>query len=131
MESAESLYMNTGNPGEAELFRRLVDCLECERKHLMESNIEGLWAVMEDKKGIVEAIEAIPAEERGREPEVSRLKDEIRQRTKENTAFVRESLEFFNELIDILAGGRVQSRGYRPSGSGSSEARPPLYQRKV
>ncbi len=131
MQTSERIKECGHTGGDADLFRGLVDCLERERKHLKEIDVEALWAVMEEKKRIIEALSAIPDEERAPDAETSRLKEEIRRRTEENIGFIKESLSFFDELIAILAGGEPETRGYRPGGSGRLGTRPLLYKREA
>jgi len=132
------------------LLRDLQACLERERESLLEVNVPDLWTIMEEKQGILEAIEGLgPAD--GASPdgrghrgpgdgavpnstlriEMDRLKEDIRFRARENAEFIRGSLAVFDELISRIAGTGRDDQTYRPSGSAPRAHRDPIYRRKV
>lgn len=151
MES--SLQMIEGSyRRKASLFKELVNCLDLERDNLINLNIEGLWSLMEEKQGILLSIEDegeqikkimekdypdqdVP--EPGRRPimelsqKIADLKEDIKVRVKENVTFIRESLDFFDEIISIFAnGGRVE-HSYRPTRKGQRGLSTLIYHREV
>ncbi|MFO7783495.1 MAG: hypothetical protein ACQET7_01230 [Thermodesulfobacteriota bacterium] len=117
------------------LLQDLVDCLGKERESLLEINVTGLWAVMEEKQAILEAIEELPAAAYSTPPplrsEIDRLKEEIRHRTRENTEFTRSSLAVFDEFISRITGTGRDDQTYRPPGEEHRVQRSPIYRRKV
>ncbi len=120
------------------LLQDLVGCLDKERESLLEINVTELWAVMEEKQAILEAIEelpAVPAEKSSTPPsirsEINRLKEEIRNRARENTEFTRSSLAVFDEIISRITGTGKDDQTYRPPGEEHRAQRSPLYHREV
>lgn len=134
------------------LFKELINCLDLERDDLINLNIENLWSLMEKKQRILVSIEDegkqiknimekncpdqdIP--ERGGRPimeltqKIADLKEEIKVRVKENVTFIRESLDFFDEIISIFAkGGRVE-HSYRPTRKGQKTLSALIYHKEV
>ena len=151
--------METGNlafegPPEqqVQLLQELVHCLDRERQVLIDLDIPALWGVVDEKHGILQAIEALPTEgsreaasaEKGSEnlaPDVptkassarkiDRLKEEIRERALENAAFIQDSLLFVDKLIGLFAGDPAEVETYRPHGEESRARRAPIYRREV
>jgi hypothetical protein len=126
--------------------------MERERESLMTVNVPDLWAIMEEKHAILEAIQALdplsdesadPSGDRGNTEgpeysqasasnrEVDRLKEEIRSRARENAEFVQGSLAVFDELISRLAGMAGGEEAYGPHGSTRRTPRSPMYRREV
>ena len=134
------------------LFKELINCLDLERDDLINLNIENLWSLMEKKQRILVSIEDegkqikkimeknypdqdIP--ERGGRPitelsqKIADLKEEIKVRVKENVTFIRESLDFFDEIISIFAkSGRVE-HSYRPTRKGQKTLSALIYHKEV
>ena len=134
------------------LFKELINCLDLERDNLINPNIKNLWSLMEEKQRILISIEDegkqikkimeknypdqdIP--ERGGRPitelsqKIADLKEEIKVRVKENVTFIRESLDFFDEIISIFAkGGRVEN-SYRPTRKGQKTLSALIYHKEV
>jgi hypothetical protein len=132
------------------LFKDLVDCLKREREILTDLNVQNLWAVLEEKQGILHALEALPFREAGSGSQgehgkadplrleahasaltVDRLKEEIRERTRENADFIRDSLQFVDELVALVAGAPSDNGVYGPNGEESRAHRARLYGREV
>ena len=133
------------------LLRDLRDCLEKERKCLLEVNVSDLWTVMEEKQGILQAMEDLQPHPEGSRSgdeggerdapvsppspalrsEMNHLKEEIRSRSRENVEFIRGSLAVFDELISRIAGVVKDSQTYKPQGSGTRAPRHSIYRRKV
>ncbi len=134
------------------LLESLVDCLDRERRVLCDPNIQALWEVVEEKHGILQAIENLSPDhdagaqageteaggesstlEGGASPDrrTNLLKEQIRERARENAAIVRDSLEFVNELVALITGGPGESGTYSPLGSGNRAQGHRVYQREV
>jgi flagellar biosynthesis/type III secretory pathway chaperone len=133
------------------LLRDLRDCLEKERKCLIEVNVSDLWAVMEEKQGLLQAMEdlrPLPEKTRNGEEggerdasapppapalrsEMDHLKEEIRFRSRENAEFIRGSMAVFDELISRIAGVVKDHQTYKPQGLGTRAPRHSIYRRKV
>lgn len=134
------------------LLQELLDCLKRERENLIELNLEAIWALMEEKQGVLEAIEETGKEiERIREntpPEttesgkvqsmlvsfsakINKLKEEIRVRVKENVEFIQDTLGFFDELISIFISGARPEPAYNPIRRSKHESPSLIYHREV
>jgi len=119
------------------LYADLAECFRKERGCLSGMNIEGLWAVSDQKNGICSQIGAlrsriafalgldrnleegdmrrflalIPAQEQG--PlrnallHIMKLKQEVELMRKENRTFIEDSLDFLDEIISLLAGEKA------------------------
>ena len=134
------------------LFKELINCLDLERDNLINLNIENLWSLMEEKQKILISIEDegkqikkimeknhpdqdIP--KRGGRPimELSRkiadLKEEIKAKVSENVTFIRESLDFFDEIISIFANGERVEHSYRPTRKGQKALSALIYHKEV
>lgn len=122
-----------------DLLLSLRECLGKERKCLLDLNVPDLWNVVEEKRGILEAIrELIPMQDPGGSGapsplrgEIDRLKMEIRERARENREFIQSSLSVFDELIARMVDPNQGNDTYKPSGSGRRTGRGPIYRRKV
>jgi len=132
------------------LLKGLVDCLQREREILADLHIPDLWTVVEEKQRILEAIECLspqgtedgssrkinearpqPAEDPASAQAVARLKEEIRERTRENAAFIQDSLRFVDELVALITGEPKDKCTYSPNGVRNRAHRPRLYGREV
>lgn len=134
------------------LLESLIHCLDRERQVLIDLDIPALWTVVEEKHGILQAIEALPSQDHSRTPPVKtesgnagadsstgsssscrldRLKEEIRERARENAAFIQDSLLFVDKLIGLFAGDPAEVETYRPHGEESRARRAPIYRREV
>lgn len=134
---------NSGQERQVELLQELVDCLDRERGILANLSMPELWKVMEEKNGIVEALEELPLggdssnapsgieKSRSLGIEIDRLQEEIRQRTRENVKFIQGSLAFVDGLIALLAGEPDHAETYKPHGADNVLQRGPIYRRKA
>lgn len=131
------------------LLKELVDCLQRERDILADLYIPDLWTVVEEKQRILEAIEAISprgtdrsagndnearsqlADDPTSARAVTRLKEEIRERTRENAAFIQDSLRFVDELVALITGAPKDKCTYSPNGVQNRAHRSRLYGREV
>ena len=147
MQRIEGTYRS-----EISLLKELLNCVILETDSLVNLNIENLWPLMEEKKRLLGAIDDIRGEiknltgkdnqvygdslsEKRQIAEFSRrvadLKGEIRIRVIENASFIRESLDFFDEVISILATcGRTED-AYGPIGNKQKELSPLIYHKEV
>lgn len=134
------------------LLEELIHCLDRERKVLIDLDVPALWHVVEEKHGILQAIEALPSEG-SREAasakkglgdlapdaptkafsvrKIDRLKEEIRERARENTAFIQDSLAFVDKLVRLFAGDPEEVQTYRPHGEESRARRCSIYCREA
>jgi hypothetical protein len=128
------------------LYHDLRDCLNRERAHLIDMDLNLLWDISVEKEAICRRIasvrndigqalegmadsdsfETLPALDRileqapGEKKEallklchtLVNLKHEIRILSKENVAYVDESLVFIDEMITIIAGESHTANGY-------------------
>ncbi len=132
------------------LLKDLVDCLQREREILADLHIQDLWTVVEEKQKILQEIETLSpqATEAGsgrkstdmgphfvEDPApahtIARLKEEIRERTRENAAFIRDSLQFVDELVALITGDPKDNGTYSPDGGQNRSHRSRLYGREV
>lgn len=112
------------------LMRSLVNCLDLEREHLVNLNVKNLWPIMEEKHRLLNSIlnadneisttckEAGWEEVRtpgGFSKDIQRLKQEIGARVRENVSFIRETLQFFDEIISVFASSGRSEYGYESS----------------
>ena len=132
------------------LLKELVDCLQREREILADLHIQDLWTVVEEKQRILQDIEALSPQ--GTEAgsgrngtdmgthfvenptsahTIARLKEEIRERTRENAAFIRDSLQFVDELVALITGDPKDNGTYSPNGGQNRSHRSRLYGREV
>lgn len=117
------------------LFGELRDCIALERENLINLDIKSLWAVMEEKHRILESIAVakdqltgiigdeapyrhVPIQDR---PAMMRycqtlsdLREDIKARVRENILFIRETLDFFHEMVGILTTGGRSGDCYGP-----------------
>jgi len=132
------------------LLKELVDCLQREREILADLHIQDLWTVVEEKQRILQDIEALPPQATEAGPgkksagmgthlvenptpahTIARLKEEIRERTRENAAFIRDSLQFVDELVALITGDTKENGTYSPNGGQNRAHRSRLYGREV
>ena len=132
------------------LLKELVECLQREREILADLHIQDLWTVVEEKQRILQDIEALSpqASEAGSggkgadmKPHfsenpasahtIARLKEEIRERTRENAAFIQDSLQFVDELVALITGDPKDNGTYSPKGGQNRSHRSRLYGREV
>jgi hypothetical protein len=126
---------NDLEPTKISLLEDLLKCLDKERASLLEMRVSELWAVMEEKKAILEAIRKLPAPGPSSHPslrmDLDRIMEEIRRRARENKDFADSSLAVFDELISIMAGKVRDQQTYGPPGTGNRPQRSPVYRRKA
>jgi len=135
------------------LFQELLNCIIRERDNLINQDIKGIWASLEEKQTILESIEEtkhylngisgrdinfrdIPPDDRDKIMELSRtlirLRQEIKVRVKENVSFINETLEFFNEMISVMTMNEADKcNSYGPSGISRRGLRSVIYQGEV
>jgi len=135
------------------LFQDLLNCIIRERDNLINQDIKGIWSSLAEKQSILDSIEEtkhrldgitdkdmirrdIPQEDRDKIMQLSkaltRLKQEIRIRVKENVSFINETLDFFHELISTMtATENDKCNYYGPSGSYKKGSRSLMYQGEV
>lgn len=134
METSAQRHEDTGSR-KIVLLQDLVNCLDRERDSLLDLNVTRLWAVMEEKHSILQAIEELPDEATSvpssQKGEMDRLKAEIRNRVMENRDFAQSSLALFDELITRIVGAAREEQTYSPPGSGHHAHKSPIYQRKA
>ncbi|MCF8061397.1 MAG: flagellar protein FlgN [Deltaproteobacteria bacterium] len=112
------------------LLEHLRDCLGREKKCLLDLDVAELWNVMEEKQTILEAIESLPADQ-GPHSRIAELKEEIRQRARENSEFIQSSLAIFDELIFRIVGSGKDDHTYRPPGAPPRAQQGSIYRRKA
>lgn len=134
------------------LLKGLVHCLDRERDILADLDLHELWAVVEEKNHILGAIQSLTPEgpeeappearvpvERDLESagvnnpvqRINRLKEEIRERARENAALIQDSLDFVDELVALLVGPSGDTGTYRPHGGEHRGQQGPIYRREV
>ena len=132
------------------LLNDLLECLKREREILTDLDVQDLWTVVEEKQGILQALEALPSRGPGMrshgesgeaEPNVvedpastrtiDRLKGEIRERARENAEFIQDSLQFVDELVGLIAGVPMDNGVYGPNGGEHRAQRCRLFGREV
>jgi len=137
---------------EVALLQDLLECLSLEKDHLVNLNLESLWALMEEKQGVLKSIEQTRdeiqslAKDRERDqahsPEVQslvtvfsrkieRLKEEIGARVRENVSFIQDTLGFLNEMISIFVAGAQPEPAYGPVRKTPNESANLIYHREV
>ncbi len=137
---------------EVTLLQDLLECLGLERDHLVDLNLESLWALMEGKKTVLKSIEEtreeiqvlIKAKEKARgtsqeiqhlkvffSRKIERLKEEIGARVRENVSFIQDTLGFIHEMISILATGVQPEPVYGPARRTPNESASLIYHREV
>jgi hypothetical protein len=136
----------------AGLFEELLNCIESERESLISLNIENLWALMERKRKIIEAIGEARVQirsfnenrERGYDTpvrdrqavlelskKIARLEEEIKVRVKENVSFIHETLDFFDDVVSSLIRGGKSDGSYHPSKRKGKEISTMIYHKEV
>lgn len=137
---------------EIALLQELLECLSLEKDHLVNLNLESLWAIMEEKQNVLKSIEQARDEiqslvkdrEQGQvhSPEVKslmtvfsrkieRLKKEIGARVRENVSFIQDTLGFLNEMISIFVAGAQPEPAYGPVRKAPTESANLIYHREV
>ena len=107
------------------LYEDLLSCIKRESDDLISQNIKGIWASLDEKKKILEAIEEnnrnfpentglnpvltdAPRQDRDAIIHLTRklkdLKMEIGIRIKENVSFINETLGFINDIFSVFRG---------------------------
>ena len=115
------------------LYEDLLECIKKESDNLISQNIKGIWASLEEKKKILEAIENnngnfpentglnpvltdLPRQDRDSIIQLVRklkgLKQEIGIRIKENLSFINETLGFINDLFSCFGNSNKKSETY-------------------
>ena len=146
-ENIRDLYQR-----EADLHEELLECIKSERENLINLNIDNLWELMESKNRILTTIQEgrdqikSLLEEAGGKQNVSNrekplvaelsnkiitLKQEIGARVKENVSFIKESLQFVDDLITIFAMGGKLETSYSPAKRQTRETPGRIYRREV
>lgn len=135
------------------LFKKLLDCVTIEKDSLIELNVKKLWALMEEKQGIIESLEQsrnrigelidlddpyphIPDGERRTFMsffrKIEQLKGEIKQRIQENVSIIQESLNFFHDLVSVFANSAKKENTYEEMVRGNAvESSSIFYQREA
>jgi flagellar biosynthesis/type III secretory pathway chaperone len=147
-----SLSLESPQERQTVLLEELIHCLDRERQVLIDLDIPGLWTVVEEKHGILQTIEALSTKEvtktppsepapesagidapakTGADRKIDLLKEEIRERARENAAFIQDSLTFVDKLISLFAGTPSDAETYRPHGEERRPRRGPIYRREV
>ncbi len=117
------------------LFMELLKCIERERDSLIIQDLKGLWSIMEEKQKILESLEAtkeqlqeiagkdlsykdIPIKDRqsiiGMSQTILDLREEAKARIHENVSFIRETIDFFHEIISICTRTGLNEEPYGP-----------------
>ncbi len=117
------------------LFKDLLDCIDNERDYLINQDINGLWASLDEKAKIVESIretgdyikkiagneptyQDIPLKDRSSFRELyrtlSNLREEIKVRVVENVSFISETLDFFHDIVTTLTQTGAGEDSYGP-----------------
>ncbi len=107
------------------LYEDLLSCIKRESDNLISQNIKGIWASLDEKKEIMEAIEEnnrhlpentrlnpvltdVPRQDRDAiihlKRKLKNLKMEIGIRIKENVSFINETLGFINDIFSVFRG---------------------------
>jgi flagellar biosynthesis/type III secretory pathway chaperone len=107
------------------LYEDLLSCIKRESDNLISQNIKGIWASLDEKKEIMEAIEEnnrhlpentrlnpvltdVPRQDRDAiihlKIKLKNLKMEIGIRIKENVSFINETLGFINDIFSVFRG---------------------------
>jgi hypothetical protein len=137
--------MEDANRTKVSLMRALVDCLDLEREHLVNLDVKSLWSLMEEKHRILNSI--VKADEEistcgaaaGQEQctgrpyskDIQRLKKEIGTRVRENVSFIQETLQFFDEIIQVFASGGRSEYCYEPIPKRHKNSASLIYEREV
>lgn len=135
---------------ELSLFEDLRLCLEEERQCLTRTELDSLWDLFERKMVTTRALKACDTEVRelleasGTEAPpktqarvrgwlmaMARLREDIRQRARENADFIGDCLSFLDELAGSLAGAGQPDIAYRPSGRRPDKGSPLIVRREV
>ncbi|MFH1488343.1 MAG: flagellar export chaperone FlgN [Pseudomonadota bacterium] len=145
--SIEDIYRR-----KAGLFEELLHCIESERESLISLNIDNLWALMERKQKIIEAIDEVRGRigsfngnrERGHDTpvrdrqavlelskKIARLEEEIKVRAKENVSFIHDTLDFFGEVLSSLLRGGKSDGSYYPVKRKRKEISTVIYHKEV
>ncbi len=138
------------------LYENLLSCIKKESDNLINRNIKGIWASLDEKKDILEAIEEnnrhfpenkclnpslseITGQDRDAVIQLTRklghLKMEISTRTKENVSFINDTLGFINDIFSALGNKDKKNDTYAKFGGSrnkrSSESTNLIYHNEV
>lgn len=136
------------------LLEGLRDCQEEERQRLAHTELDSLWDLFERKLVMMRALEACVTEvqdllkasagipggasvikAQGRFKDIfmaiARLKEEIRERAKENMNFIRDCLSFLDGLAGSLAGAGQNAVAYSRSGRRPDNGAPLIVRKEV
>lgn len=135
-----------------QLFQKLLDCVTTEKDSLVELNVNKLWSLMEEKQGIIESLEKsrnriselidlddpypyVPAKDKkafmGFFQKIEQLKNEIRQKVKENVSITQDSLDFFQDLVSVFTSAGRTGGTYSPVKGPAPESTNILYYREA
>lgn len=117
------------------LYEKLLGCVRKESDNLVTQNIKGIWTSLEEKKGIIEAIEEnnksfpeggrsnpVPVDISRDEKEaisqsrkkLNSLRQEIGVRVSENASFINDTLSFINDIFSAFGSKEKKSKTYGP-----------------
>jgi len=142
---------------QVDLLEDLRDCLELERESLINADVDQLWELMRRKHTLLTDIQrtgieiksfmarCFPDSEESARTSASRqwpwfaelnrrsglLKEEIRRRLGENTAFIQDTLSFFDDLIGIFVSGGSTMGAYNHLTRPVEAKAPRIYHREV
>lgn len=125
------------------LLRDLLDCVGRERDSLLNYDINGIWALVDEKNKILESLEKtkdhiktsdinkpllddFSLREKRYVTELSQtlsdLKNEIRTRVCENISFINDTMNFFHELVYVMTTSGHAENAYGPSKNSRKES---------
>ena len=126
------------------LYEDLLCCIKKESDNLINRNIKGIWASLDEKKDILEAIEEnnnlfpenkslnpalseVTGQDRDAVIQLTRtlghLKMEISTRTKENVSFINDTLGFINDIFSALGNKEKKADTYAKLANGQKNRR--------
>jgi hypothetical protein len=115
------------------LYEELLGCINRESENLINQDIKGIWASLDEKKEILEAIEEnnrsfpenyavtpVPTDISrndkdlimGFKRKLTDLKQEIGTRINENISFINETLSFINDVFNTITNNDKKSDTY-------------------
>ena len=118
------------------LMQAFVACLNSERDYLIHCDTEKLWTLMEEKNRILKEMMDTRDQINRMKGEMTSGHDmtakdahclnelikkivhteqEIKMRVEENTTFIKDTLGFFDELMDTLTSGLRSEPAYHPA----------------
>ncbi len=156
MYSYETEIENTYKKHTA-LLEDLRDCLEMERESLMNVDVDRLWGLMEKKNGLAMDVERTGNEisclveasfpdstdsprssalkewpwYRPLYARTTLLKEDIRVRLEENQLFIRDSLGFFDDLMNIIVQSGGKGEDYQHLQNPQEKPAARIYDREV